>query len=266
MSDTFDTPSSAPQVEQDAKLILVSQMALRVERIEKLLSERSSTKTESTWYTDLLKHILGSWPMFGFIFLALFYGPLQSAITAIAKKFDNAQVIEVAGLSLKSIIETNAEKSNPGLSAVLPTLSPTAIAVLIQGQKDYGSTIASYGTSDPKSPAMWLPTEALLMSIEELERANLAIVDVQYDEKQFVGVVAARNAVADFKSKNPGRLGYLSEDQFTWLSNKLPPIGIDLRIGWKQTKLGREATSLIVNSIAEELARNRHDPKIYKKN
>lgn len=85
---------------------------------------------------ELIKSVLLGWPALGIIFLLLFQDPIGKILEVLPKKLLSANEIGIAGLSLKSTIKKEAQRSGmTDLSKTLPTLSPGAIELLLSIEK-----------------------------------------------------------------------------------------------------------------------------------
>jgi hypothetical protein len=237
-------------------LVLLDHLARRTERIETQLTARE-TPGGSRWL-EVAKAVIG-WPLFGLLFLILFYGPLHQAISAIPSKVENADQIEMFGVSLKSTIRTEAKRiGESNLSETLPALSPSAIELLLRASEGPETTIVSYSIEHDLITRVWLPGPQLLDTLQELEQKGLVTTSARASGKpdeqpSQEGIEKIRAGIRQFQGQYRGRETASEPARVQWdLEKPLrfePPY-----FAWRLTDLGKKGVDVILRAVSSQLS------------
>lgn len=203
---------------------------------------------------ELIKSVLLGWPALGIIFLLLFQDPIGKILEVLPKKLLSANEIGIAGLSLKSTIKKEAQRSGmTDLSKTLPTLSPGAIELLLSIEKNskYG-LISTSRNEENEITSLYFPSQKILKNIEELRMQGLVTLETSGLERDVrEGLDAANALINQIKNEHPGSG---NSDTGVWVLSK--PISNEennATIMWGKTELGEKAADIIISAVANSL-------------
>jgi hypothetical protein len=234
---------------------VLGQVGQRLTSIEASLAQGQKVKPpSSSVLLDLTKVLFGGWPAFGLLFLLLFHSPLREALNAIPEKVKAADEIGFPGVSLKSTLRVEAEKIGASrLSESLPSLSAAAVEMLLRSSRNYNGLIAYGSGSSGLVERVWLPSEAAISTLDELQRQGLIEIE---SAGQVTNSAGLRAAVEDFKRKHVGRdagrgTGAV-DDALVW--ELTPPERTETpRLSWRLTDLGKQAVDVVLKAVSQQL-------------
>ena len=256
--------SEARLLESLSLLNLLKDFTNRLEILEKTISKqkKSGIQTVSDFIVEVLRIIFGGWAAFGFLFLLLFYTPLDRAISSIPDKVQSSNEIQVLGVSLKSTIRTVAtSRGLEKLAETIPNLSSRAVKELLKAPKEPESLISFTNTADKRSySAINFPAGDLVNALAELQRQGLISLDGGLSEyKQKIEAQELKQMFTELKDKFPGsakvRPGH---DKVSWelndaIPDKFEPIP---RLTWMLTDSGKQSADVILEAISRELVQD----------
>lgn len=244
--------SAMGPVERANVAMLLENVSRRMSSIEsKLAGKEPESRQWGNTIAELTKIVFAGWPVFGLVFLLLFYKPLSAAINAMPDKVKRAEEMSAFGISLKATIQKEAEKvGSLELSETLPALPPAAVELLLRSDRER-NTMTSYSPGATGITRVWFPAEQKLTTLEELEAKELIQIIRDFDNEQ--SVKTARAEFEKFKKQYPGRETPASRSDATeWELS--PPREVDVpNFAWKLTDLGKKAVDVIVNAVSTQL-------------
>ncbi|MDC0744703.1 hypothetical protein [Polyangium mundeleinium] len=234
----------------------------RVAAIEDALTKKVApdTKSGASLLLEYLKVVFGGWPALGFLFLLLFYTPLQAALTSIPEKVRTADEIHLAGVSLKSTIKSVAITQGVGpLADKLPQLSGDAIEFLLRAPRAERSLVSfTLSPDSSKWAEVHFPSERFLKALAQLEALGLVELFGGFGKRERLDGAKLTQLSADFKTKLPGvEQSVPGSDTITWKLAMPIPYADEAVPGltWTLTSSGAQTVDLILKAVSAELAR-----------
>jgi len=165
-------------------------------------------------------------------------------------------------VSFKSTIENEALRAGAvDLSKTIPNLSSPAIDLLLQAPRkpDQKSLVSYTPNSKGDYEQVSFPSASLIKSLSELEGAGLAQI-LNFPSSappRTTTIDDFKKLEEDFRRKYPGRIQSESWDsagQSWWKPTVPAPKGSLPITSWSLTEKGTQAVSIILKSVAAELA------------
>ena len=254
MATNDDTVSAMGPVERASLSTLLENVERRISSIESKVATKAPE--EKQWpkaLVEVVKIVFAGWPVFGLVFLFLFYQPLSTAINAIPDKVKGAEEMSVLGVSLKTTIRKEAEKIGAlQLSQTLPALTPAAVELLMRGERDRNYLMSySPGPGPRDVESVSFPNEQLLTTLEELESKRLVTLIRDFDTE--ITIKQLREDIAAFKKLHPGsEARSYRRERSEWKFNEPREVDVPNPM-WALTDLGKQAVEVIVNAVSTQL-------------
>lgn len=244
--------------------ISLSEVSRRLAVIESAVSAPKATPdTPDTHpWLEILKALIGSWPIFGLILLAIFYGPLRAVLDAFPSRFKEAQEVVMMGVSFKGNLENAAIRVGDGsLSATIPKLSALAIELLFMVPEN-PSGLTSQGspqTNHTVLSSISFPNPTAMKAINELEANGLVRLDYMVFNGGRSLSSPRSNYLVDlnaFRAAHPAKQTAEPDSlRITWdFEEPLPSTEGVPDLTWSRTELGRKATKVITQAVQAELS------------
>jgi hypothetical protein len=231
----------------------------KLNNIERQITEsaKSDPQKNQSCIFQLLKLTLSSWPAFGLIFLLIFFFPINNAIKSLSEKVKSANEIQVAGMSLKSKIETVASKKGIGkIAENLSELSSNSIELLLKAPRE-SKSLFSYSSSvnRQKYIAINLPSEKSIKSIQELIKNGLIELEGGFGKSRRLNSSEFAKLIKDVKEKMPGKKTDRNDNEISWEFD----IPIDPNqnksffMRWKLSDTGVKTVDIIINIVSDSI-------------
>lgn len=265
-------PDSFGSLERLHLVQVLDSVASRLAVVEAaVVKDRDGSRGGSlgTLVLEAAKVILGGWPAFGFLFLLLFYSPLNDVLRSIPDKVRSANEIALPGLSLKSTIERVATSQGlAGLGQAIPELSSGAIDLLFKAPRrgESVSLISFTNSTDEETfTAFSLPSPDTVLALGELvERGFISLHGALSEASRSSDVNLNRQdldrLLSQIKQRFPGHVELnTSGDRSSWRLDT--PLRRDWRdrpqVMWALTESGAQAVEIVLSAVSAELARDR---------
>ncbi|WP_106794315.1 hypothetical protein [Aquimarina sp. Aq78] len=239
---------------------LIGDITQRLSSIEHNLSQQQKIKDNNS-LLEFLKVIFGGWPVFGLLFLILFYAPLKEVFKSIPDKIKSANEIQVGNVSLKTTFKEVAEfQGFVNLGNVIPKLSSSSIENLLKAPKHSQALISFTNSSDIEFHShINMPSNAALSSLTELEYSKLITLSGSMNrQSEVIDGKELKNLINDIKNKFPGSEGKNynnNEAKIRWkLDNEISRSSNLPLMSWKLTEDGQKAVSIILEAVSKELS------------
>lgn len=192
----------------------ISQRLVNLE--SKLASKNKDTDHKNKTIVEICKIIFSGWTVLGFVFLLLFYSPLRDALNAIPEKVRSADEIGVLGVSLKSTLRIEATKFGElSLSETIPTLSPSAIELLLRANPNPNSLIRYSLDEQHRVSTIDFPDKLMLSDLFELQTKGLIIIYRAFHDKIRLDIDDINTLLDEFRQSHPGNEVGSSFEKYT---------------------------------------------------
>jgi hypothetical protein len=232
----------------------------RLARLEMDVERLSKAKPagEPSKLFELLKTALGSWPLFAAVLLLLFHGPVRDIIAALPAKLKDANEVQIAGVTLKMAIEREAAKVGAtSLSTTIPSLSSDALTALLRTPMQGGSLVSFNPNRQDDLLSITFPAPNVVAALDELREKGLLNLILHHPSKPETSITGREFSaiVQGLRDANPGVLQPAGrEEELTWLPSKPIPRAQLPVLTTRLTPQGQKAVTIIVNSVALQLA------------
>ena len=237
----------------------INDVSRRLSTIESILIKSSQLPSKTTPIIEIFKILLGSWPVFGFLFLLLFYTSTLEILKVLPKKISSVKEFTVPGVSFKLTIDDFAnELGVESLSTTIPKLSPAALrCLLMQSQYGHSGLTTVFGREEDNfTNRVSFPTQETINAFYELKSYGLVKINSSGWKST---PLETYKGIETFKHTYPGidKMADNSAQQI-WEFNKNEIISDLMKnipdLVWETTPLGSQAVEIIVQAIAKELA------------
>lgn len=154
------------------------QLSAHMHRLEMLISGQATEKAPAPFLLELLKLVFGGWPVFGFVFLALFYIPFRQILETFPEKMRHAEEINLGGVSLKSSFKKEAiAQGLLDLTYIIPNLSNSAIETFLKASSGQNIPVVFFTGEDGTVNKLHFPSRMQVEALAELDKAGLIVLE-----------------------------------------------------------------------------------------